>query len=235
MSRQTFRKGFAISIMAGCCLSVTHGARAEGLAEERPGPSAADGSAAVEVRSTGDRVTVAEITARVVAASGSVVVQGAAWRDLCISPCSFKLEPGLHELLVYGDGVASATRKFELGAGKHALLVKPGSAALETGGAYLTAAGILTTLTGALFFVIFTESTEYHCEVDPSCPETKVTSGTKKLALPLVLGGVAGTGLGIGLFMAGHTEIGTETAASGGAHLAEVRGRPFGVTLSGKL
>jgi hypothetical protein len=229
--------GFVLSISAAQCLSVTRSARAQS-ANEAPARPETDKEelALVSVRSTAAPVTVAEITARMVAASGTVVVQGVAYRDLCNSPCSFKLEPGLHELAIYGDGVASTTRKFELKAGQNPLLVKPGSAALETGGAYLTAAGILTTLTGALFFVVFTETTEYHCEVDPSCPETTTASGTKKLALPLLLGGLAGTGLGIGLFVAGHSQFTSDVPGeSKAAKQAGGRQQAFGVTLRGAL
>jgi hypothetical protein len=87
-----------------------------------------------------------------------------------------------------------------------------------------------------MFFVLFTETTEYHCEVDPSCPETTTASGTKKLALPLLLGGLAGTGLGIGLFVAGHSQFTTDVPnSSAGEKLAGVRPRAFGLTLRGAL
>ncbi len=198
--------------------------------------AAKDAEAAVEVRSAGDPVTVAEITGHVVASSGTVVVQGAAWKDICVSPCSFKLDPGLHEILVYGDGVASAVQKYDLKAGQHALLVKPGSSALETGGAYVTAAGILTTLMGAMFLVLFTETTEYHCDVDPSCPESTTQSGTRKLAFPFLIGGLAGTGLGIGMFVAGHTTLGLDPAgSSAGSKTAGLREAPLGLTYRGAL
>jgi hypothetical protein len=239
MIRRIARTGLVLAILVGQCLGVQRSAWAQtdsDVPAPAPSETGSEKSALVSVRSTADSVTVAEITARMVAASGTVVVQGVAYRDLCNSPCSFKLEPGLHELAIYGEGVASTTRKFELKAGQNPLLVKPGSAALETGGAYLTAAGILTTLTGALFFVLFTETTEYHCEVDPSCPESTTASGTKKLALPLLLGGLAGTGLGIGLFVAGHSQFTTDApGASKASEQSGVRQQAFGVTLRGTL
>src|SRR4051794_38043651 len=108
-----------------------------------------DGSkAVVNIRSTGDPVTVAEITNRIMVVTNYGSASGAAWKDICISPCSFKLDPGLHELMVYGDGIPSTIKKVDLTAGQRALLAKPGSAALEWGGVTLTVLGILSATTG---------------------------------------------------------------------------------------
>jgi hypothetical protein len=84
--------------------------------------------------------------------------------------------------------------------------------------------------------VLFTESTEYHCEIDNSCPEKTVPSGTRKLALPLLIGGIAGTGIGIGLYSAGHTNLAMDAqGSSASGKTAEVRPPTLGVTLRGKL
>jgi len=159
-------------------------------------------------------VTVAKVTDRMVAASGNIVVSGIAWKDLCYSPCTFKLDPGLHELMIYGDGVTSVSKKFELKSGEQNLVVKPGSSALSTGGAWLAAFGIISVVVGGMFLFLFTKTTNYRCDIDNSCPEEQVESSTHKLALPFLIGGAVGTGAGIWMVSAGRTSIEPEQGAT---------------------
>jgi hypothetical protein len=173
--------------------------------------------AIVQVSSSGDKVIVSKVTGRMVAAGGGVVVAGVRWQELCMSPCSLELDPGLHELMVYGDGISAATLKTDFAAGEHRVMADPGSSALQTGGTWLAAAGIVTGLMGVLFLFVGAETTEFDCETDPSCPERTVDSGTKKLALPLIIGGAAGTGVGIGMMLAGRTSLEHEPRASASA------------------
>jgi hypothetical protein len=154
------------------------------------------GGAEISVRSTGDSVTVAKVMSRMAAtgygAGGAVTVIGVAWKDICMSPCTFKLEPGMHEIMVYGSGVTGATEKFDFREGKHHLLVKPGSSALSLGGVWVTALGVTAGVLGATFLII--DADEY------------------PWALPLTIGGAAGIGGGIAMMVAGSTSLAKDPA-----------------------
>lgn len=163
-----------------------------------------------------------------------MAVMGISWKDICISPCSFELDPGLHELMVYGDGISSTTGKFQLDPGSNDLLAKPGSSLVEWGGVWSTAFGIVAATMGVMFMFLFTEITQYN----PDGSETKTDSGTKKLALPLLLGGLWGTGLGIGMMIAGRTSLERDAYADpnaehGGPNVASRT--PLGVSYSGRF
>jgi len=187
---------------------------ADASADKPPAEAPAAEQVTVKMRSTGAVVTVAKVTDRMVAASGNVVVSGIAWKDLCNSPCTFKLDPGLHELMVYGDGVTSITKKLDLKSGEQSFVVKPGSSALSTSGTWLAAFGILAVVTGGMFLFLFTKSTNYRCDIDNSCPEEQVESTTHKLALPFLIGGAVGTAAGIWMVSAGSTSIEPERGAT---------------------
>jgi hypothetical protein len=175
--------------------------------------------ATVTVDSHGKPVTVARITDRMVAAGvgagGSVVVAGIAWKDICISPCTFEIDAGLHELMVYGDGVTGATNKFDLRGGPAKLEVKPGSSALSTGGVWVTALGIVGITTGIVFMAIGDDIMAFQA-----------------LPLTLISGGV--TGLGIGMIYGGNTSF--ERVGSLEATPSRTLGRmPVGIGLHGSL
>lgn len=112
----------------------------------------------VTVESSGDPVTVAEVSQRMMASGygyrGAVTVAGVAWKDICISPCSFEMEPGLHEIMVYGDGVNGATKKFQLREGETRLSVDPGSRGLALGGVWTMTLGIVALVTGGTFMLL---------------------------------------------------------------------------------
>jgi hypothetical protein len=180
------------------------GLKGEAEAKEKVGEA---GGAEVSVRSTGDAVTVAKVMSRMAAtgygAGGAVTVIGVSWKDLCMSPCTFKLEPGMHEIMVYGDGVSGASQKFDFREGKHHLLVKPGSSALSLGGVWVTALGVTAGVLGATFLII--DADEY------------------PWALPVTIGGAVGIGGGIAMIVAGSTSLAKDPAppaASRGRRLA---------------
>jgi hypothetical protein len=196
-------------------------------------PSTAD-VASIEINSTGDAVTVARITERMTAtgaAGGTVVtIAGVAWKDLCISPCKIELEPGLHELMIYGDGVTGATNKFDLKAGTHHLRVDPGSSALSTGGVWLTAFGIVAIVMGGTLYLVSSPDTRYNA--DGTTTETE--SSTQKLATPLLLGGVLGTGVGIGMIYAGATTFEREPGPTAPSSPSSAN-TPFGLSYRGTM
>jgi hypothetical protein len=193
--------------------------------------------ALVRVSSTSDSVTVAQILGRssAVGAVGGhyVVVAGVQYKDICNSPCSFELDPGLHEIAVYGDGIPSATKKLQLDAGEHDLVAKPGSNGLLLGGVWVTALGITAAVTGLLFMFVLTEDIDWDSEGN----QVTTMSGTRKIALPLLLGGAAGTGLGIGMLHWGRsslekTDSGQQAALPAAGGFA---GAPLGISYRGSL
>jgi hypothetical protein len=251
MKSNTLQRVTALFTICGYTLALSPhagavGAESEAGSAEQPkkAESSATGGdsskATVRVRSTGAPVTVAQITGRMagagVASGGqTVAVMGVSWKDLCISPCSFELDPGLHELMVYGDGIPSATKKLQLGQGQNDLLAKPGSSLMEWGGVWLTAFGIVAVSMGVMFMFLFTEDTDYKSDGS----EIKSESGTKKLALPLLLGGLGGTGLGIGLIVAGGTSFdrdphpGADRAGATRGGLGVASHNPWGMSYRG--
>ena len=150
------------------------------------------GPAVVTVESSGDPVTVAQITDRMTAqgmAGGqAVTVVGIAYRDLCVTPCTFEMKPGLSDLGVHGDGVTGASAQFDLRSGPQKLRVEPGSAGLAIGGWLTTVLGGSAMLTGVVFLIVSDDVMDFP-------------------ALPLTLIGAGTTGLGIGMMVAGSTSL----------------------------
>lgn len=171
-------------------VKVTSGVAAGDVEKAEP-----DAKALVSVRSTGKPVTVAIITDRAVGVghvAGKVAtVTTIHYQDICNSPCSFELDPGLRELVVYGDGVSSAGSKTNLAPGPNAFLVKPGSSALATGGYLAVALGLVAAGVGGTMLAIDSDSS---------------------YALPLTLGGVAALGGGIAMWIGGSTSFKPEPA-----------------------
>jgi hypothetical protein len=172
---------------------------AQEVVVQPPNAAGSGQPAEVTVQSTGEAVTIAKVTDRMAATGygvgGTVTVLGVAWKDLCMSPCTFKIDPGMHELMVYGPGVTGTSEKFDLRSGKHQLQVKPGSSALSTGGTWVFALGLAAFVTGATFLII--DADEYGW------------------ALPVTIGGAAGTGGGLAMMMLGRTsfeQVGSPTA-----------------------
>jgi hypothetical protein len=190
--------------------------------------SAEKAAATVEVRTDAEGVTVAEITDRMTASAGNVVAVAEAWKDLCTAPCKLELAPGMHELMIYGDGFPSATKKVDVRKGDRALVAKPGSSGLTfLGGTFLTL-GSVAAILGGTFLFVNKESTEYNSDGSESTKE----SATHKLALPLVLGGLVGVGGGIGLSIAGRTTLEDTAPADRGAK-ARAPASAWGVSYGG--
>jgi hypothetical protein len=179
-----------------------------------------DQKASVTVESTGETVTVAQVTDRMVAtgmaAGTAVTVAGMAYKDLCRSPCTFEIEPGLYEFMVYGDGVTGASNKFDLRSGPNKLRVEPGSSGVSTGGLWLTALGIVGVVVGVTFMAVGDDVMDFQA-----------------LPLTLVSGGV--TGLGIGMLYWGNTsfeQVGSTGAPATGNATART---PAGLSLRGSM
>jgi hypothetical protein len=154
--------------------------------------SESSGPAVVTVESSGTPVTVAQIVSRIsatgVGAGGTVTVVGGTYRDLCITPCTFEVKPGLYEFGVHGNGVSGATGQFDLRSGPHKLRANPGSAWVAFGGYALTVIGATTLIVGTVFLFVSDDIMDFP-------------------ALPLTLIGAGTTGLGIGMMFAGSTSL----------------------------
>ncbi len=188
--------------MGGLGLAVAFLALARpALADEAAEPAGDDaavvvgketGKAVVTVESSGTAVTVAQITDRMAAtgygAGGTVTVVGVAYRDLCVTPCTFEIKPGLHEIGVHGDGVSGATEQFDLQSGPNKLRAAPGSAWLAYGGYVTTVIGGTGLVIGVVFLFVSDDVMDFP-------------------ALPLTLIGAGTTGLGIGMMVAGSTSL----------------------------
>jgi hypothetical protein len=169
--------------------------------------------ATVTVESTGRAVTVAQVTNRMMAtgygAGGTVTVAGASWKDICMTPCSFEMKPGLYELMVYGNGATGASNKFDLRGGPAKLRVEPGSAALSVGGMWLTAFGIVGVVLGGTFLAISDDKMAFQ-----ALPLTLISTGVTGLGIGMIYWGntsferVGSTGLPSAVGAAGHAPLG---------------------------
>lgn len=175
------------------------------------------GPAVVTVESSGTPVTVSQIVSRMsatgVVAGGSVTVVGISYKDLCVTPCTFEVKPGLYELGVHGSGVSGTTNQFNLASGPHKLRADPGSSGVAIGGYLLTITGGVALLTGAVFLFVSDDIMDFP-------------------ALPLTLIGAGTTGLGIGMLIAGSTSL-EKVGSRAQPNLASRQ--PVGVSLRGSF
>jgi hypothetical protein len=171
--------------------------------------------AEVSVRSTGSPVTVAVIMDRAVGvgnvAGKAATIVTVRYQDICRSPCSFQMDPGLRELVVYGDGVTGQSEKLELKPGPQAFVVKPGSSALAVTGYMLTILGGVSLAVGVTVLAVDSKSS---------------------LALPMTIGGGVGLGGGIALWMVGSTSFEPDPNASPAQRAAS---KPLGVSFAGSF
>jgi hypothetical protein len=162
------------------------------LAEEPVVHGDSGGPAVVTVESTGKPVTVAQIVSRMsatgVGAGGTVTVIGVTYKDLCMTPCTFDMKPGLYEFGVHGSGVSGTTNQFDLRSGPQKLRADPGSSGVAIGGYLLTILGGVALTTGVIFIFVSDDIMDFP-------------------ALPLTLIGAGTTGLGIGMMFAGSTSF----------------------------
>lgn len=95
------------------------------------------------------------MAARGVSTAGQAVLMvGIAHRDLCVTPCTFEMKPGIAELGVHGYGVSGQTLKLDFQSGPQRLRVNPGSSGLAVGGGILLTAGITTAVVGVVFMAL---------------------------------------------------------------------------------
>jgi hypothetical protein len=175
------------------------------------------GPAVVTVESAGSQVTVSQIVSRMsatgVAAGGAVTVIGVTYKDLCMTPCTFEVKPGLYELGVHGSGVSGTTNQFDLRSGPHKLRADPGSSGVAIGGYFLTILGGVALTTGVVFLFVSDDIMDFP-------------------ALPLTLIGAGTTGLGIGMMFAGSTSL---EKVGRGAQPRLAGRQPVGVSLRGSF
>jgi hypothetical protein len=176
------------------------------------------GPAVVTVESSGAQVTVSQIVSRIsatgVGAGGTVTVVGGTYRDLCMTPCTFEVKPGLYELGVHGSGVSGVTNQFELRSGANKLRANPGSAGVAFGGYLLAVVGGVGLVTGVVFLFVSDDIMDFP-------------------ALPLTLIGAGTTGLGIGMMFAGSSSLDKVGGRAAGPSVASQR--PVGVSLRGSF
>ncbi len=113
----------------------------------------------VNVHTSQDRVTIAQINGRGVATgsagSTTVTVESTYYTDLCEAPCSLEFEPGMVELSAYGAGHRAALNKFDLRPGQTLdLQAEPGNGLMAVGGYLLQVVGLGAVTTGALLPVM---------------------------------------------------------------------------------
>ena len=177
--------------------------------------SAGGKKAEVSVRSTGSPVTVAVIVDRAVGVGNvggsTATIVTVRYQDICKSPCSFEMDAGLRELVVYGDGVSGASKKLELKPGPQGFVVKPGSSALAVTGYMLTVLGGVSLAVGVTVLAVDSKSS---------------------LALPMTIGGGVGLGGGIALWMVGSTSFEPDGNASPAQRAAA---KPLGVSWAGSF
>ncbi len=139
------RTGFACVVACvSCGLAWSTPARADepkvtsGVAAGTSDAAEGGAKAQVSVRSTGKPVTVAAILDRSVGVGNvggkAATIVTVRYTDICSSPCTFEMDPGLRELAVHGSGVSGTAEKFELKPGPQAFVVEPGSSALAVSG-----------------------------------------------------------------------------------------------------
>lgn len=149
-------------------------------------------SATVVMRSPNTDVTVGYVTGRATAvASNGVVAEGIEWKDVCIAPCSFQLPSGLHEITVTGPGYVGGIERFQLRPGENRLVARPGSAYVRVGGILLGSLGLAAAVTGGTFMLLPKEG----------------TNDFQSWALPLLLGGLGATGVGVAMMVMSSTSI----------------------------
>jgi hypothetical protein len=160
-----------------------------------------DGKAVIDVRTDAPDLTIGRVTQKIsvvaYGSGGTAVGGGIEWEDLCIAPCRLELEPGMHELIAYGDGYTPTMRRFQFREGEQTLDADPGSATLRWTGATLTVLGISALIVGGTMYGV------------AAATETEETpmDGMKSAGLYTALGGAGGIALGVPLFIAGGSSL----------------------------
>lgn len=167
-----------------------------------PSPSSPRG-ATVHIRATDGNVLVSRVTDRMMASSGGYTAVGISWKPICMAPCEFNLEPGFHELMISGEGHTPLVRQLQVASGDTYLVADPGSLSLRYGGYVIASFGLAAVALGAVYYFM----------PDFDADGEEVRRGWE---IPMMIGGVAGTGLGVGMMMYGRSSL-TEEAPPPGA------------------
>lgn len=187
------------SLVALACLhlsSVAHAqdaATTEAAAIAAPAPTA---GATAHIESVRPMVTVAMVTGRgtgvATGAGGTATASFMDYKDVCMTPCDVPLDPGLRELVFYGDGHVPVTFKWDYKPGTTGIQVDTGKAGPRMAGMLLFSVGLTAALGGSIGFML---------DGDYSTPEKELPSYT----LPLLGLGALGAGGGVALMMANRS------------------------------
>lgn len=155
-------------------------------AEGPPTPPTAR-TAIVHVRAPGGPVRLAAITERGTLTRNSRTSERTSWRPLCVAPCTFEIEPGYRELVIDGE---DTYRGLTLGQG-HNYLVAHRRSPLVIAGATIGSIGLAAAVVGLAGLV------------QPAIEDGEIVHRAAGWAVPALLGGLAGVGVGIGMAAAG--------------------------------
>jgi hypothetical protein len=208
----------AVTTLSASALAEQPAAAAAPASDEPVVHGDSGGPAVVTVESSGKPVTVAQIVSRMsatgVAAGGAVTIIGVTYKDLCVTPCTFEMKPGLYEFGVHGSGVSGTTKQFDLRSGAQKLRADHGSSGVAIGGYLLTILGGVALTTGVIFIFVSDDIMDFP-------------------ALPLTLIGAGTTGLGIGMMVAGSTSFDKVGRVATPPTVA--RRKPLGLSLRGSF
>jgi hypothetical protein len=170
-------------------------------------------TAEVHVSSDKPGTVVAEITGEAFAiGSSGATASAVAWKDICVAPCSFRTKPGLFNIIVHGSGHVAGRESFQLSPGANYLLAKPGSSGMRYGGYALVVVGIMAATFGLIYSALPTTKDYANCGTTTvDCPDKPEHSWP----MPLLIGGLVATGVGVGMWIGSSTSI-EQTAAPRG-------------------
>lgn len=154
--------------------------------------------ATVEISAQKPGYTFAVITGRAVASGVGGSASAVAWEDVCITPCTAQITPGLREVLVYGKGSTASrlkltlteTEPIKLEARQGPVWARYAAYGLAVGGATVALLGGL-----GMSDPCFSFDTEAECRA-------KRTNNAVMLG-----GGIAAVGVAVPLFVVGGSKL----------------------------
>ncbi len=157
--------------------------------------------ATVHVGTSDGGLSVSIINSRMaMVGSNGVSAVGVSWTELCVAPCTFQLEPGRHEIAISGRGPV-ASRKLNIVADKDTYLTaEAGSSGLYYAGWGVGLAGVTSFTYGLVKYLVPT--------VNFATGETESSTP----AILLMVGGLAGTGLGYGMMYNSASRLDEDSA-----------------------
>ncbi len=190
-------------------------------------PDEGDETAEVHVSSEKPGTVVAEVTGEAFAVGSSGATASAvAWKDICVAPCSFRTKPGLFSIITHGSGQVAGREQFQLSPGANYLSAKPGSSGMRYGGYALVVIGVAAATFGLIYSAMPATKDYDNCGTTSTCPD-KPKPGWP---VPVLIGGLVATGVGIGMWIGSSTSIeqtAAPPAATGATHV------PVALTYSG--